>query len=101
MSNEHETTRRETLKLAAAIAAFGAALGIRQTADGAVDMFLKLGRTEHKFNRLELKRLELKLYEGSTLAHTCALPAPLTNALKRGSKVDMKLYGDGKLVELQ
>lgn len=96
MSNEHETTRRETLKLAAAIAAFGAALGIRQTADGAVDMFLKLGRTEHKFDRLELK-----LYERSTLAHTCALPAPLTNALKRGSKVDMKLYGDGKLVELQ
>lgn len=97
MLDDRGTTRRETLKLAAAIAAFGAALGIRQTAEGAVDMFLKLDikgeRLEHK-----ISRFELKLYEGTKLAHTCVLPAMVTNKLNRGSKVDIKLYGDGKLL---
>jgi hypothetical protein len=89
--SEQETTRRETLKLAAAVAAFGTALGYRQ-AEGA-------GRTEIKTEKkvqLKIDRLEFKFYADDKLVHTCAVPAVQLKHIKRASKFDYKIYRDGQ-----
>lgn len=95
MADDKALTRRETLKLAAAIAAFGMALGFRpSTPDaGEPERQVKFGRTEVKFNRVEVK-----LYDGPQLLHTCAMPAGVLLELKKGRKLDVKWYRDNALV---
>jgi hypothetical protein len=80
--SDQETTRREALKLAAAVAAFGTALGYRRTADAA-------GKTELKY---ELKHAELKLYDGSRLVHSCPIPQSALKQIKMEHKLQLKLY---------
>ncbi|HEV8583440.1 MAG TPA: hypothetical protein VGT02_00565 [Methylomirabilota bacterium] len=84
--SDQETTRRETLKLAAAVAAFGTALGYRRTADAA-------GKTELK---TELKHVELKLYDGGRLVHSCPIPQSALKQLKAEHKLEIKLFVNNK-----
>lgn len=92
MAEDSRTTRRDTLKLAAAITAFGAALGFRGGPAGAADekREIKIERVQHKFDRVEMK-----VYDASKLLHTCALPGQVRMELKSGRKLDFKWYRDG------
>ena len=88
-----QTTRRETLKLAAAIAAFGAALGFSAREANADQHQLKKERFEYKF-----ERLELKFYHEGKLLHSCSAPDAVRKELKRGRKLELKWYRDGMQV---
>ena len=94
--SEQEKTRREALKLAAAVAAFGTALGYRQTAEAAGTTAPAAGKTEIK---QELK-LELKLFADGRLVHNCPIPAAALRQVKLdGAKLEHKLYAGGKAVD--
>ena len=92
--SDQEKTRRETLKLAAAVAAFGTALGYRQTVE-ASGTAAPPAKTEIK---KELK-LELKLFAGDKLVHNCQVPAAALRQHKVDvAKLEHKLYANGKAV---
>jgi hypothetical protein len=98
--SEQEKTRRETLKLAAAVAAFGTALGYRQTVEGAGSTQLKLeNKRELKF---ELKHMELKLYDGDRPVHGCQIPAGALRQIKLDSgRLEHKVYVNGAQWDLK
>jgi hypothetical protein len=83
------TSRREALKLAGAIAAFGVSLGFWSSASGQ--------RIESKVESkiLEYKIIEYKWYRGGTLVHSIALPSSISESLSRGERVTMKVYQSG------
>lgn len=104
-----ETTRREMLKLAAAITAFGTTLGfdVRRAA-AAEQGQVKKERSEFKFEqkvqqgqdtkKVKFERVELKFYYEGKLLHTCSAPEAVRAELKRGNRVEIKWYRDGELV---
>jgi hypothetical protein len=87
--SDQEKTRRETLKLAAAVAAFGTALGYRQTVDAA-------GKTEVKLEA-KVTRLEMKLFDGDRLVHSCPVPPGELRTIKfTNLKLEGKIYLNGQ-----
>lgn len=86
--SEEEKTRRQTLKLAAAVAAFGTALGFRQTAEASGST-----KTESKVDRLELK-----LYADDKMVHSCPVPQSAIKLIKLGARLEHKFYRNGRPV---
>ena len=98
--SEQEKTRREALKLAAAVAAFGTALGYRQTAEAAGTTAPAAGKTEIKQELKHEIKLELKLFADGRLVHNCPIPAASLRQIKLdGAKLEHKLYAGGKPVD--
>ena len=84
--NQKIITRRETLKLAAAVAGFGAALGFeRAEAQGPTQL------------KRELKRIELKFYVDDKIVDVHVVPTAVVNQIKVGQKVEYKLYRNFEL----
>jgi hypothetical protein len=82
-----ETSRREALKLAGAVAAFGVSLGFWKSASGQ--------RMESREAKVEYKHLEFKWFRGGTLVHSYTLPSSISESLGRGERVTMKVYQSG------
>ena len=93
--SEQETTRRDTLKLAAAVAAFGAALGFRQTAEASSGSTTPPKDPTPPTTKVEYK-VELKLYDGSRVVHSCSVPESAVRQLKQDAKVELKFFVNGK-----
>ncbi len=95
--SEQEKTRRETLKLAAAVAAFGTALGFRRTAEATGSTTPGTPPTPPTTKtEIKMMRVELKLYDGDKLLHSCAVPPGQLKFLKlEGGRVEHKAYVNG------
>jgi hypothetical protein len=100
--SEAEKTRRETLKLAAAVAAFGTALGFRQTAEASSGSTTPpKDPTPLTTKQLKIDRLELKFYTEDKLVHSCSVPQSAIKMLKQGARLEYKIYRNNQLWDLK
>jgi hypothetical protein len=104
MDGTPETTRREALKLAAAVAAFGTALGFHAFGaegrgpgtDATQQKVIKGERTELKF--LKLKRLEIKLYQEGKFVQSFTVPSSVHKHFRAGEQLELKFFRNGEYV---
>jgi len=101
MDGTSEATRRDALKLAAAVAAFGTALGFRaigaeaQPPGAATQQkVIKGERTELKF--LKIQRLEIKLYQEGKFVQGYVVPSSVHKFFRPGEQLELKFFRDGK-----
>jgi hypothetical protein len=98
-----DRSRREALKLAAAVAAFGAALGFRGDAEATAptaptpqtQIKEQLQKKMEPF-QLKMKRLEHKIYLEGRLVHACPVPQAAYKFFRPGVKFEHKWYADGR-----
>jgi hypothetical protein len=93
--SEQEKTRRETLKLAAAVAAFGTALGFRRTAEASGSTTPPGGPpTPPTTKQLKMDRIFLKLYaDGKPVMVSCSpLGAEALQQLKIAGRMEHKFF---------
>jgi hypothetical protein len=95
--SEQEKTRRETLKLAAAVAAFGTALGFRQTAEASSGSTTPPGgppTPPTTKTQIKMDRIYLKLYaDGKQVMVSCSpLSADALQQLKIAGRMEHKFF---------
>lgn len=76
-------SRREAVKLAAAVAGFGSVLGFNVTANDA-----QAGQKAF----LKGDRLAFKFFRGEQLLHTFSFPITLVNEVARGERISIKFW---------
>jgi hypothetical protein len=89
MSRKKAMSRREAVKLAAAAAAFGSALGFGATAEAASGP----GRTT-----LKLERMYFKIYREDNLISSVPLAGSVAEEVMNENKLKIKFYRNTKLV---
>jgi hypothetical protein len=89
MSRKKGMSRREAVKLAAAAAAFGSALGIGATAEAASGA----GRAS-----LKLERMYFKVYRENSLISSSPLAGGVAEEVMNENKLKLKFYRNTKLV---
>jgi hypothetical protein len=93
--SEQDKTRRETLKLAAAVAAFGTALGFRRNAEASGSTTPPGGPpTPPTTKQLKMDRIFLKLYaDGKQVMVSCSpLSAEALQQLKIAGRMEHKFF---------
>ncbi len=98
MAKTDEITRREALKLAAAVAALGTALGMSASTAGAQGPTTLQQKVKPERQQMKLSRFELKLYDGEKLLHTCMVPGPVLTQIKIDRRIEYKWFRDGQIV---
>lgn len=86
--NPSGMSRREAVKLTAAVAAFGASLGFNAAAGEPSG----LAQTRFKF-----EKMALKFYRGDLLLHSVSLPLNVCEEVTSGNKITIKFYRDNSL----
>ncbi|OGK98331.1 MAG: hypothetical protein A3E31_16835 [Candidatus Rokubacteria bacterium RIFCSPHIGHO2_12_FULL_73_22] len=104
MDGASETTRREALKLAAAVAAFGTALGFH--AIGAEAQGPSTGATQQKVIKgerttlkfLKIERLEIKLFYQGKFSYAFSVPSSVHKHFRPGQQLELKFFRNGEFV---
>ena len=86
--NPSGMSRREAVKLTAAVAAFGAALGFNAAAGE------PSGSAQTRF---KIEKMAFKFYHGDLLLHTFSLPINVCEEVTAGNKIAIKFYQDNLL----
>ena len=94
MDGASETTRREALKLAAAVAAFGTALGFH--AIGAEAQGPSTGATQQKVIKGE--RTTLKLFYQGKFSYAFSVPSSVHKHFRPGQQLELKFFRNGEFV---